>query len=121
MPIDRSKSVRNCCASGLAMLLLGACASTDVYDPEPKFAKFDTPVGEAALTGSRIGSDLSPVEQSLGALSPTSILTHDDMARSGDSNLQRFLHSRFPNMVSGSGIDASRFEPVGGPRGTPRD
>lgn len=112
MPIDCSRAVWICGAGGLAVLLLSGCASNDVYDPEPKFSKFEAPAKEGVLTGSRIDRDLSLVEQSVGALSPTSILTRDDMALSGHSNLQRFLHSRFPNLVSGRGIDMDRFESV---------
>lgn len=108
-------------ACGFAMLALAGCASNDVYEPEPKFAQFEADTEKSELTGSRIADYGSPIEQSLGALAPTSVITRDLMDRYGESNLQRFLHSRFPNMVSGGGVNMRPIEPAIVRRGGPRD
>ncbi|CAN5135149.1 hypothetical protein BH24PSE2_BH24PSE2_04160 [soil metagenome] len=107
MPVLRTRG-----GCGAALLLLYGCASQAIYDPEPKFARFEAAAEKSALTGSRIASNESPVEQSLGALSPTSVLTPDDIARAGQTNLQDFLHRQFPNMVSGTSFNMNRYEPV---------
>lgn len=107
-------------ACGCAMLALSACAS-NVYEPGPKFARFDADAEKTELTGSRIAGYGSPVEQSLGALAPTSVITPDLIDRYGESNLQRLLHRLYPNMVSGGGLDSMSMEPGRVPRPAVRE
>jgi len=98
---------------GLAALSLGACATNDVYDPVPKFAQFEPPAEEVALTGSRIGKYESSLEQSRNALSPTSIITQQDFDRYGETNLYRMLLRQMPNMVGpGYGLRSTSPQPA---------
>lgn len=99
--------------TGLAALSVGACATQDVYDPVPKFAQFEAPDEEIALTGSRIARYESSVEQSRNALSPTSIITQQDFARYGETNLYRMLLRQMPNMVGpGYGLRSTSPQPA---------
>lgn len=86
-------------ALGLVILSLAACATNDVYDPVPKFAQFEPPTEEVALTGSRIARYESSADQSRDSLSPTSVFTHQDFDRYGETNLYRLLLRQMPNMI----------------------
>lgn len=88
------------CLCGLGALSLGACASNEVYDPEPKFSKFQSAPEPVELTGSRVTRYGSQYELTRDALSPTSVITEDFIDQQGESNLARLLCRQFPNMMS---------------------
>ncbi|MBA3564127.1 MAG: hypothetical protein H0W33_09005 [Gammaproteobacteria bacterium] len=87
------------CLCGLAALSLGACASTETYDPEPKFSQFQSSPETVELTGSRLSRYGSRYELTRDSLSPTSVITRDYIDRYGESSLSRLMCKNFPNMV----------------------
>ncbi|MDH3588499.1 MAG: hypothetical protein OEQ74_03775 [Gammaproteobacteria bacterium] len=86
-------------------LLLQACVSGHEYNPESKFADM-RPVQPMKITGSRISRMVDPDDPNQQTLSPVSVMTDEDIARSGEINLGDYLQKRLPNMIgSGSGRD----------------
>lgn len=84
----------------LFLLTLGACATTDVYDPVPKFANLAQPAEEIAVTGSRIKREADVDDLNWDTLSPTSVITRAELDQSAETGgLYRFLLRRLPNML----------------------
>lgn len=98
--MPESSKICASCLCGLATLAIAACASTAVYEPEPKFSQFQPEAQPVELTGSRLTQYGSQEELTRNALSPTSVITKDYIDRYGESNLGRLLCRHFPNMVS---------------------
>lgn len=98
---DMPQPSKSCagCLCGVAALSLGACASTETYDPEPKFSQFQSAPETVELTGSRLSRYGDRSELARDALSPTSVITRDYLDRYGESSLSRLLCRNFPNLV----------------------
>ena len=79
---------------------LGACATapnTDYYDPAEKFSK-KAPPARMQIVGSRIAREVSPDDPSPPTLSPTAVITREELDRQGDVGLARVLRRYAPNM-----------------------
>lgn len=82
---------------GITVLTLAACTASP-YVPEQKFAE----AAEARLvvvTGSRIPQMVDMNERNPRTTTPTSIITIEDIERTGESSLCRALKRMMPNMV----------------------
>lgn len=102
--------------TGGALIALAAVACTaSPYLPEEKFAE----ASEARLvivTGSRIPQMVDLQEQNPRLGTPTSIITMEDIERTGEISLCRALRRIVPNMVGpdpGQGVTIRRMIPVG--------
>lgn len=82
---------------GITALMLAACTASP-YVPEKKFAE----ASEARLvvvTGSRIAQMVDINERNPRTATPTSIITIEDIERTGEMSLCRALKRMMPNMV----------------------
>ncbi|NNF51357.1 MAG: hypothetical protein HKN59_02860 [Gammaproteobacteria bacterium] len=81
----------------LGFAALAACTSSP-YIPEQKFAE----ASEARLvvvTGSRIPQMIDMNERNVRSSTPTSVITMDDIERTGELTLCRALRRMMPNMI----------------------
>lgn len=91
------QTIRLIMASGIAVTALAACTASP-YVPEQKFAE----ASEARLmvvTGSRIPQMVDMNERNPRASTPTSVITMEDIERTGEMTLCRALRRMMPNMV----------------------
>lgn len=82
---------------GITALTLAACTASP-YVPEHKFAE----ASEARLvvvTGSRIPQMVDMNERNPRTTTPTSIITIEDIERTGEMSLCRALKRMMPNMI----------------------
>lgn len=84
---------------GFAAFMLAACTASP-YIPEEKFAE----ASEARLvivTGSRLPQMVNLNASNPGIATPTSVITMDDIDKTGETSLCRALRRIVPNMVGG--------------------
>ena len=93
----RERMLATCLGLGLAAVALSACTASP-YIPEDKFAQAaDSRL--MVVTGSRIPQMVDMNEHNPRTATPTSIITADDLQKTGETSLCRALMRIVPNMV----------------------